>query len=162
MVVILFGVSGAGKTTVGRLLAGATGYRFHDADDFHPPGNVKKLRNGVPLDEDDRGPWLRSLAAAIDAWLMRGENVVLACSALKRKHRKCLERSPEVRFVYLRGTYNLIAERLNRRRGHFMHPALLQNQFATLQEPAPGEAVVVDCGNDPAGAVEQIRRELEI
>ena len=162
MIIIVYGVTGAGKTTIGRLLAERLGWRFYDADQFHSPGNLDKLRRGIALADDDRGPWLKSLRAAIDGWLERGENAVLACSALKREYRQFLKISPEVRFIYLRGTYDLIEERLRTRRGHFMNADLLQSQFDTLQEPAAGEAVVVDCEKNPRDTVEQIRRELEI
>lgn len=162
MIIIVYGVTGAGKTTIGRLLAERLGWRFYDADQFHSPGNLDKLRRGVALADDDRGPWLKSLRAAIDGWLEQGENAVLACSALKREYRQFLKISPEVRFIYLRGTYDLIEERLRTRRGHFMNADLLQSQFDTLQEPAAGEAVVVDCEKNPRDTVEQIRRELEI
>lgn len=162
MVIILFGVTGAGKTTIGRLLAQQLGWPFYDGDDFHSPANVDKLRRGVPLKNRDRRPWLESLQTAIEGWLNKGENVVLACSALKRDYRQYLRISDEVRFVYLRGGYDLIEERLRTRRGHFMNADLLQSQFETLQEPVSEEAVVVDCDKSPRETVEQVRQELEI
>ena len=162
MIIIVFGVTGAGKTTVCRLLAEQLGWQFYDADQFHPAGNVEKMRQGVPLTDADRRPWLKNLRAAIRGWLERGENAVLACSALKEEYRRYLQIGRDVRFIYLRAKYELIEERLRRRRGHFMHPALLPSQFETLEEPAAGEAVVLDPDKNPQDMVEQIRKELKI
>jgi gluconokinase len=116
---IVMGVVGSGKTTIGTLLSSQLGWEFADADDYHPQSNVDKIRIGIPLTDRDREPWLDLLGAAIVAWIAAGRNVVLACSALKHSYRKKLSASPEVRFVYLKGTQALIADRLRPRRGHF-------------------------------------------
>lgn len=157
MVIILMGVVGAGKTTVGRLLAEKLKCRFADADDFHPPSNVEKIRNGVALNDDDRAPWLRALRRAIDGWSMTGENVVLACSALKRKYRDEL-RAVSVRFVYLKGSRELILSRLSTRHGHFASASILDSQFADLEEPRDAVTVTVD--NAPEAIADEIIDKL--
>jgi len=144
MVIILMGVTGSGKTTVGQSLAESLHCQFADADDFHPPANVAKMRAGIPLDDADRAPWLAALRAQIEKWLSVGANVVLACSALKQAYRDQLVASPDVKVVYLRGSPELIAQRLAGRHGHYMDPELLPSQFATLEEPRDGFAVDVD------------------
>ena len=139
VIVIVFGVSGAGKTTVGKLLARELGWRFIEADDFHPTLNIEKMRSGHPLKDDDRWPWLERLREQIEHSLAAGENTVLACSALKRAYRDRLRISDETRFVFLRGDYALIEKQLRSRHGHFMNPALLQSQFTDLEEPQADE-----------------------
>lgn len=157
MVIILMGVVGAGKTTVGRLLAEKLKCRFADADDFHPPSNVEKIRKGVALNDNDRAPWLRALRQAIDGWSMTGENVVLACSALKQKYRDelCVG---QVRFVYLKGSRELILSRLRVRHGHFASESILDSQFADLEEPRDAVAVTVD--NAPDAIADEIIDKL--
>ena len=159
MIVILMGVVGAGKTTVGRLLAEQSGWEFADADDFHPPSNVEKIRQGGALNDDDRKPWLERLRAAITQWIGQRRNVVLACSALKRSYRQELEVSPEVRFVYLKGTANLIARRLQSRQGHFAGEQILASQFADLEEPDDALTVAVD--QTPEAIAAEIRAQLK-
>lgn len=160
MIILVMGVAGAGKTTVGRMLADRLGFAFFDADAFHPAANREKMSRGVPLDEVDRAPWLRDLAAAIDAWLAEGRNVVLACSALRRSYRRLLLRDPErCRLVFLTGSPEIIRERLERRAGHFATAALLQSQLETLE--APDDAVAVDVAAPPEALVEQIRIALQ-
>jgi gluconokinase len=158
MIVIVMGVVGAGKTTVGRLLAEQLGWEFADADDFHPPANVEKIRHGIPLHDDDRRPWLERLRAAITSWIAEGGNVVLACSALKRSYRQELDAGPEVRFVYLKGTADLIAERLRARAGHFAGEQILASQFADLEEPEC--AATVEISSTPRAMVAEIRQKL--
>jgi gluconokinase len=158
MIVIVMGVVGAGKTTVGRLLAGQLGWEFADADDFHPPANVEKIRRGIALDDEDRRPWLERLRAAIADWITAERNVVLACSALKRTYRRELEVGQEVRFVYLKGSAELIAERLHARAGHFAGEQILASQFADLEEPE--SAVTVEIASTPQQIVTEIRRRL--
>jgi len=163
MVVIVMGVTGAGKTTVGRLLADQLGWQFADADDFHPPANVEKMRRGIPLTDDDRRPWLERLHTEIETWISEGKtaaakNVVLACSALKRSYRQGLGSDPEVRFVYLKGSAELIARRLRSRHGHFADEKILAAQFADLEEPEG--AVTVDIDAPPEEIVTEIRARL--
>jgi gluconokinase len=158
MIVIVMGVVGAGKTTVGRLLAEQLGWEFADADDFHPPSNVEKIRRGIALNDEDRKPWLERLSAAITQWIAEHRNVLLACSALKRRYRQELAVGPEVRFVYLKGSAELIAERLRARQGHFAGEQILASQLADLEEPQ--EAVAVEIASPPQHIVAEIRKKL--
>jgi gluconokinase len=163
VIVIIFGVSGAGKTTVGKLLAEEVGWHFYEADDFHSRANIDKMRRGIPLTDADRWPWLESLRQLIERSLKAGENAVLACSALKRAYRERLRLSDEVKFVFLRGDYALIEKQLRRRHGHFMDPDLLRSQFADLEEPKPDEHVItIDLGRTPQEIVEEIKRKLPL
>jgi gluconokinase len=163
VIVIVFGVSGAGKTTIGKLLAQDLGWRFYEADDFHSRANIDKLRRGIPLTDEDRWPWLENLRQLIKRSLEAGENAVLACSALKRAYRERLRVSDEVKFVFLRGDYALIEKQLRQRRGHFMDPELLRSQFADLEEPKPDEDVItVELGCTPEEIVEEIKTKLHL
>ena len=154
MIAIVMGVTGSGKTTVGRLLAEQLDWRFADADDFHPQANVEKMERGIPLNDEDRGPWLERLRIRITNWIANGQNAVLACSALKRSYREELRVGPEVRFVYLKGSPELIAQRLRLRRGHFADEKILAGQFADLEEPE--NAVTVDISQTPEKIVAEI------
>jgi len=161
--IIIFGVSGAGKTTVGELLARELGWHFYEADDFHSPANIEKMHRGVPLTDKDRWPWLDSLRELIKRCVAADENAVLASSALKRAYRKHLRLSPEVKLVFLRGDYELIAEQLRHRHGHFMNPALLRSQFADLEEPEPDEAMTtIELGRSPRDLVDEIKTKLHL
>jgi len=160
MVIILMGVSGAGKTTVGRALAEELGWRFADGDDFHSTANVAKMHSGIPLTDEDRSPWLQSLRNAIAGYLASGENVVLACSALKASYRRFLLVDLQVKLVSLRGSLDLIASRLGSRQGHYMSPHLLRSQFDTLEEPADG--LTIDAGLPVAEIVKEIRAGLSV
>ena len=163
MIVIVFGVSGAGKTTIGKLLADDLGWQFYEADDFHPRANVEKMRSALPLTDEDRWPWLELLRAQIAHSLAAQENALFACSALKRVYRERLRVSDNVKFVFLRGNYARIEEQLRRRSGHFMNPALLKSQFADLEEPGPGEDVLtIDLGRTPEKLVEEIKTKLHL
>jgi gluconokinase len=159
MVIVLMGVSGVGKTEVGTRLAKALGGTFAEGDDYHPPANVEKMRNGVPLNDDDRRPWLETMSREIGRWLDAGQTVVLACSALKERYREILQAGrPGVRFVYLKGSRELIAGRLEQRRGHYMPPSLLTSQLDALEEPKDAITVRVDA--TPEQIVAQIRAAL--
>lgn len=158
MIVVVMGVSGCGKSTVGQLLARRLGCPFSDADAFHPPANIDKMRRGSALDDEDRWPWLRALRAAIVASIARGEDHVLACSALKESYRRVLSEAGDVLFVHLTGDPALIRDRLMARRGHFYDPALLQNQLDTLE--APTDAIEVDIALGPDRIVEELMRAL--
>ncbi len=154
------GVTGAGKTTVGSLLARELGWRFADADAFHSPENIDKMRRGIALEDADRGPWLEAMRAAMLKWQADCRNVVLACSALKQAYRERLEIGPEVKFVYLKGDYEVIYQRLHSRHGHFATETILSSQFKTLEEPH--EVIVVDVGGTPEQIVQEIRRRLAL
>ena len=159
MIVVVMGVAGSGKTTVGHLLAEAIEARFVDADAFHSAASVEKMRRGVPLDDEDRRPWIEALAGAIDGWLREGATVVLACSALKASYRRALLRDPaRLRLVHLRGDPALLRERLARREGHFATAELLDSQLAAL-EPSE-DAIEVDIAAPPEALVEAIRAAL--
>ena len=163
MILIIFGVSGAGKTTVGKLLARELGWCFVEADDFHPAANIEKMRNGHPLTYEDRWPWLDYLRKQIEQLLSSGENAVLACSALKRAYRDRLRVSVAVKFVFLRGDYALVEKQLRSRHGHFMDANLLQSQFDDLEEPQPDENVLtIELGQPPENIVEKIEAELNL
>jgi len=155
-VIVLMGVSGSGKSTVGALLAGRLRRVYAEADDFHPPANVAKMAAGHPLTDQDRGPWLAAIARWIDERIARGEPGVVTCSALKRRYRDLLRR-PEVQIVYLRGSRDVIAQRLAARHGHFFKADMLASQLADLEEPAADEGVVtVPIGGTPAEVVDAI------
>jgi gluconokinase len=140
---IVMGVSGAGKSTVGEVLAARLGWRYEDGDAFHPAGNVAKMRAGHPLTDEDRWPWLRAIAAEIDRICEARLHLVIACSALRRAYRDVLVNGrKDVRLVFLDGTEPLIEDRLSHRKGHFMPPGLLASQFATLEPPGADEPVV--------------------
>ena len=152
------GVVGAGKTTVGSLLAQKLGWQFADADDFHPAANVEKIRHGIPLDDSDRAPWLAGLRNSILKCNRKGENLVLACSALKRKYRDEL-RVDGVQFVYLQGDYELIEKRLRTRRGHFASDSILKSQFEELEKPT--DALTVEIDKTPDAVVAEIIEKLK-
>jgi gluconokinase len=153
LAVVVMGVQGCGKTSVGQALAERLGARFVDADDFHPPANVEKMRAGRPLDDADRAPWLARLNAVLRHSVAKGEPVVLACSALKARYRATLaERLPALRVVHLSGTYDLIAARLASRQHRYMPPGLLRSQFDALEPPA--DAITVDIDAPVAAIVE--------
>jgi gluconokinase len=160
--VIIMGVSGSGKSTIADALATRTGYREEDGDSFHPAANVAKMHAGTPLTDEDRWPWLRAIAAAIDRNADAGTPVIIACSALKRAYRDILVHGrSDVRLVYLKGTQELIAKRLAARRNHFMPPSLLDSQFATLEEPTADEPVITSSIDAPVWAiVDDIVRQL--
>lgn len=158
MIVIVMGVVGAGKTTVGKLLASQFGWEFADADDFHPQSNVEKIRHGIALTDEDREPWLDHLKAALVRWIAERKSVVLACSALKRAYREKLVLGPQVRLVYLKGSAALIADRLRSREGHFAGESILASQLADLEEPE--KAITVDISDAPEQIVAEIKRAL--
>lgn len=160
MIIVLMGVTGAGKTTIGRLLAEELGWTFFDADDFHSQSNVEKMRGGEPLTDEDRVAWLDSLEELIREKLLSQTNIVLACSALKASYRWRLLIDAQVRLVYLKSTRSLIERRLGERRGHYMNPSLIESQFAILEEPE--RAMVLDAAGSPEDAVAEIREELRI
>lgn len=147
---LIMGVSGSGKSTIGQALSARTGLPFFDADDYHPEANVAKMAAGQPLNDDDRQPWLETLAALLQKQVQNGEGAILACSALKASYRNTLEQGLHEKplFVFLKGSPELIAARMQARTGHFMPPALLASQFATLEEPQDALMVSIDQGVD--------------
>ena len=162
MILVLMGVSGSGKTKVGKALAADLGWPFLDGDDFHPPANVAKMAAGTPLTDDDRWPWLERLAAEMRATLERGGHAVLACSALRQAYRDRLAaaaRQPgDVRFVYLKGEYDAIFPRVSKRSHRYMPATLLESQFATLEEPR--DAIVVAVAAPIPEKILQIRTAI--
>ena len=160
MIVIVMGVTGVGKTTVGEILAAKTGWRLYDADAYHSPANVEKMRAGIPLTDEDRWPWLDRLNALLREAESRGKSAILACSALKQRYRERLQqglRSP--RWVFLKGDIELIRSRLRERKGHYMNPALLQSQFDALEPP--GDALILDVDDEPAALAQRVLASLE-
>lgn len=159
MIVIMMGVSGSGKTTIGKRLAKGLGWVFFEGDDFHPQANITKMGEGIPLSDKDRQPWLDTLRKLIRELIKKEESAVIACSALKAAYREFLEQeSEEVCFVYLKGDYELIEKRLEERSDHYMKAGLLSSQFADLQEPEG--VITVDIRRDPEGIVRAIQEEL--
>jgi len=161
MIIVLMGVSGSGKTTVGKELARQLGWTFADADDFHPAANVEKMHRGIPLTDEDRRPWLAAVHQRLLEAARRGESVVLACSALKHAYQEYLQHEePErIYFVYLRGCEDLIRQRLAGRKNHFMNPNLLHSQFETLEPPE--NAIAVDIAPPPDEIAAEIRRKSQ-
>jgi gluconokinase len=161
---VVMGVSGSGKSTIADELAIRIGWTFEDGDQFHPAGNVAKMKAGHPLTDEDRWPWLRAIAAEIDRACAAGEHLVIACSALKRAYRDILVHGrSDVRIVFLDGTQQLIADRLAKRKGHFMPPDLLPSQFRTLEPPTADEnPVTVSIDASVAAIVDDIVGKLAI
>ena len=158
MVLLLMGVAGSGKTLIGSTLAEALNWHFADADEFHPPANIQKMSQGMPLTDADREPWLRAMREAIDGWIKSGQSAVLACSALKQRYRDRLAAGPEVKIVYLKGDPDLIYGRVSQRQGHYMKAQMLDSQFADLEEPA--DAIIIDVSHSPDQIVSEIQRRL--
>lgn len=155
------GVSGSGKTTIGRMLAESLNWEFSDADAFHPQTNIEKMSHGIPLNDADRQPWLQAMQRAIDQWLQDDKNMVLACSALKEAYRQILWRDKEcMKLVYLKGTFEQIQHRLQERPHHYMKTEMLQSQFDALEEPEYGTHV--DVLQAPEVIVQQIRTSLGV
>jgi len=157
LILILMGVVGSGKTTVGIQLTKKLGWQFADGDDFHSQANIEKISHGIALTDSDRAPWLAALADAIGKWNSERRNVVLACSALKRSYLTQL-RAPGVQFIYLKGDYDLIAARLHSRHGHFATESILKSQLADLEEP--DDAITIDVEKSPGEIVAEIVAKL--
>ena len=158
MIVIVAGVAGSGKTTVGAMLAGRLGWEFADADDFHPAANIAKMHAGIPLTDEDRWPWLRAIAAWMDERIAREESAVVGCSALRRSYRDLLlDGRPEARMIFLATDVDVLTRRLTARAGHFFPEQLLGSQLQALEPPAPDERVIrVVPADTPAGTVDAI------
>lgn len=160
MFIVIIGVTGAGKSTVGRRLAEDLGWRFFEGDDYHPVANIEKMTGGIALTDDDRMTWLETLAEVIASQSRLGENGVLACSALKRTYRAELRQAGPVEFVHLKAAPSVIHKRLRQRKGHFMNPALIDSQFAALEEP--NNAFVVDATLPTDEIIKSVRQALAI
>jgi gluconokinase len=160
VIIILMGPAGSGKTRVGKVLAAELSWNFFDGDDFHPAANIEKMSRGVALTDADRIPWLNSIREAMLRWQAEGRNAVLACSALKRSYRELLGINADVKFVYLKGTYELLRERLRSRKGHYAGEQLLASQLADLEEPE--DAITVDVAGSPEQIVAEIRKRLSL
>ena len=159
MILVLMGVSGVGKTTIGQLLSARLGWPLLDADDFHPPANIEKMRSGTPLTDEDRWPWLDRLNGLLRQKDSNGESALLACSALKQKYRDRLAMGiNDLRWVYLKGSFELIEARLKARKGHYMKAGLLESQFATLEEPA--DAITVEIAAGPEAIADAVEAAL--
>jgi gluconokinase len=159
---IFMGVSGCGKSTIAALVAARLGWPMIEGDDLHPPANIAKMTQGLPLNDDDRKPWLETIAARIDAWRQAGGQGVVTCSSLRRAYRDILRAGHnDVRFVYLRGSYDLLLSRMQHRERHFMPASLLQSQFATLEEPGADEAITVMIDQEAEGIVAATLAGLE-
>lgn len=159
MIVILMGVCGCGKTTVGRLLAERTGWPFHEGDEFHPPENVEKMSRSQPLTDEDRQPWLSAIADEIRATIDREKSAVFACSALKGEYRKKLwQDDPHVRFVWLTGSEQILRDRMAAREDHYMPADLLDSQFETLE--TPDDVPAVDIDTEPEKITDEVQRVL--
>ena len=163
MVIIICGVSGVGKTTIGQLLAQELGWDFYDADDFHSAANIAKMEGGIPLTDEDRQPWLGKLRELIEQCVVARKNAVLACSALKKAYRDRLRVNDGVKFVFLRGNRRKIFKQLQHRHEHFMNPVLLHSQFEDLEEPQPSEhALLLELGPSPGDIVELIKTKMKL
>jgi gluconokinase len=159
MFYVIMGVSGTGKSTIGKLLSDRTGWDFYDADDFHSPANLDKLNRGIALTDSDRLPWLKELQQLIAHTLDSNKQGILACSALKAQYRQILQGgSSEVVFIHLKGDYDCIQNRVQQRTGHFMNPNLLRSQFDTLEEPQ--DALTIDVALNPEAMVEEILQKI--
>ena len=161
MIVLVMGTAGSGKTTVGILLARQLSWEFADGDDFHSPANKQKMSRGVGLTDEDRVPWLQSIRDAMDQWLAERRSVVLACSALKRSYRERLgvhSNAKDIKVVYLKGSYDLLLERLRDRKGHYATERLLASQLADLEEPT--DSITIEVSRSPEQIVAEIRKQL--
>lgn len=159
--VLLMGVAGSGKTTVGQLLARQLGWEFRDADQFHPAANIAKMTAGVPLTDADREPWLAAIRSYLESSLAAGRSTVVTCSALRQRYRDALLTDPQrIHLVHLAGSFDLILGRMERRTDHFMKPGMLRSQFEALEPPA--DALVVDIAHTPADLVAEIRQRLHL
>lgn len=160
-VIIIMGVAGSGKTTIGQALAERLQWNFADADDFHSDANVRKMTAGEALTDDDRAPWLLSLSSNIQNWIETGKSTVLACSALRESYRDVLQTDDErVALIYLRGNFDLFEQRLSHRSGHFMKSSMLESQFQTLEEPE--HACIIDASKNPDEIVDEVLRRLSL
>ncbi len=159
MVLIIMGVAGCGKTSVGKMLSEKLGWKYYEGDNYHPKENVEKMSNGIPLNDEDRMPWLLKLRTIIEDALSHSENIILSSSALKEAYRKILKVNDGVKFIYLKGSYELIEARMKMRKDHFMKPGMLKSQFEALEEPA--NAITIDIDQPLEKIVENILQKIK-
>jgi gluconokinase len=162
MIILVMGVTGSGKTTIGELVAHRLGWQFLDADDFHSAANKEKMHRGIPLTDADRWPWLDAIHAKLAELQNEKQSAVLGCSALKRIYRERLAQGIDAKIVYLKGSYNFIADRLHSRKDHFADEHILAGQFHDLEEPTNSEATVINIAPDPETIVDQIISKLAL
>ncbi|MEQ9237402.1 gluconokinase [Coleofasciculus sp. E2-BRE-01] len=163
MIIVVMGVSGSGKSRVGQALAQRLEWQFRDADDFHTQAAKEKMKQAIPLNDQHRQPWLEAMRSAMDQWIMAGKNTVLACSALKSSYRQVLHlQDSQAQFIYLKGSFELIYERLKHRQHHFMKESLLRSQFETLEEPTPSEAIHIDASQSPEVIIQSVINQLNL
>jgi gluconokinase len=160
MVIILMGATGAGKTTVGEILSHELGWEFADADNFHSPANVEKMSKGIGLTDEDRKPWLAALRHKIEQWIALSQNGILACSALKEVYRRELNVGPQVKWVYLKGSFEELTQRVEARQGHYAKKELVVSQFAALEEPK--DAITIDVSRPPEEVAADVRNALGV
>jgi gluconokinase len=157
MIIVIMGVTASGKTTIGTRASKRFGWPFYDADEFHPPENIAKMSRGEPLTDDDRDPWLKALNAKMQEEERAGRSAIFGCSALKARYRDVLRDGlSKVWFVFLKGDPEVLQARLDHRRGHFMPRTMLPSQIAALEEPEPGEALILDASKPPNDLVDEI------
>jgi gluconokinase len=159
MIIVIMGVAGSGKTTIGKLLSKKFGYKYYEGDDYHPHKNVAKMSNGIPLNDEDRLPWLLSLRKIIQENLEDGRGTVITCSALKQSYREILKYDNRVKFVYLKGDFDTINNRMQQRKEHFMKPEMLKSQFDALEEPT--DAITIEVNMSTEEIVNEIIKRLE-
>jgi gluconokinase len=158
---IFMGVSGCGKSTIAAGVSKAIGWPMIEGDDLHPPANIEKMSHGIPLDDDDRRPWLQAIAARIAVWRDAGTTGIVTCSSLKHAYRDILrDGHADVHFIYLKGSYALLLSRMQHRERHFMPASLLDSQCATLEPPGPDEAITVEIGGPPEEIVAEVLSKL--
>jgi gluconokinase len=158
MIFIIMGVSGSGKSTIGEAVSSKLGWKYYEGDNFHPAANIEKMKNGIPLNDDDRMPWLNSIRKVIEEAISRHESIIISCSALKEKYRAILKVDDGVGLIYLKGSYDLIKKRMEERTDHFFKPEMLKSQFDALEEPA--DAVQIDISNSPGMIIKEVLKKI--
>ena len=159
MVLIVMGVSGCGKTTIGKMLGEKLGWKYYEGDEYHPKENVEKMRSGIPLNDDDRKPWLLALRSIIENHLNEGTGAVVSCSALKQKYRDLLKVNDEVKFIFLKGDFDTILRRMQARKNHYFKPEMLKSQFDALEEPV--NVITEDIDIEPELIVNEVIEKIK-
>jgi gluconokinase len=159
MIFIVMGVSGSGKTTVGKTVSSQFGWKFYEGDEYHPAKNMEKMKNGIPLNDKDRLPWLLCLKKIIEEALENKENIIISCSALKEAYRKILKINNDVKFIYLKGSYDLVKKRMEERGSHFFKPAMLKSQLDDLEEPK--DVIEIDISGSKDSVVKDVITKIK-